>query len=90
MADPVYQLHAGSEQERRQPVRGADRDDGVVRVGEQQRRLREAAEGGGEGAELTYQRTLLGQEAAPQRPVIMARMAQMCQLTCSPGATFCN
>jgi hypothetical protein len=78
VADPVHQLHAGIGQERRQPVRGADRDDGVVRVGEQQRRLRDAGQGGGEGAELAGQRTLLGQEAAPQRPVIMVRVGPRC------------
>jgi hypothetical protein len=54
---------------------GVDRDECIVGVGEQQRRLHDAGQGIGEVAELVHQCALLGEEAAPQRPVIAVRVA---------------
>jgi hypothetical protein len=45
-----------------------DRDECVVRVGEQQHRLVYVRQYGREVAELTHQRTLLGEEGAPEPP----------------------
>ena len=71
MADLAEKLHAGIGQGRGQLVRRADRDERVVRVGDQQRRLRDARQGRGEAAQLVDQRPLLGQETAPHRPVVV-------------------
>ena len=54
VADLVHELHTGIGQDRGQLMGGADRDEGVVRVGEQQHRLRYAGQRRGEAAGLVH------------------------------------
>ena len=68
VADLIHKLHAGIGQERGQLMGGADGNECVVRVGDQQHRLCYAGQRRGEPADLVDQRPLLGEEAAPHRP----------------------
>jgi hypothetical protein len=57
-----------------------------VRVGEQQHRLVYVRQYGREVAEVTHQRTLPGEEGAPQRPVIVVGVAPDVPVDCSSPA----
>ena len=71
MTGPVQHHDAGVGQGGGEPLGGPDRDDHVVRIGDQQDRLRHGRQRRGEAAKLADQHALLDEEAAPQRPMIV-------------------
>jgi hypothetical protein len=78
VADPVRKLHTGIRQDRRQLMGRADRDERIARASDQQHRLHHVRQRRGQVAEPVHQRPLLGQETAPQRPVIVTGVAPRC------------
>src|ERR1022692_14270 len=70
MADLAQELDPGIGQGRRQLMRRPDRDERVAGVGEQQYRLPDTRQRGGQAGQLADQRTLLGEEGTPHRPLL--------------------
>jgi hypothetical protein len=70
-----HELQASVRQSAGEPAAGSDRNQGVPRVGEQEHRPLDRRDGALQLAQFAQKGALLGQECAPERGVVAARLA---------------